>query len=95
MGLKETYQDKVSARLKELDAQVEKVLGRADKATAEAQAKSREQLEELRNKQQQARAKLKELEGAGESAWEDIRAGTEEAMTELRSALTAARSRFQ
>jgi hypothetical protein len=95
MGLKESYQNSVRSRLQDLDARVEGVLDRADKATADAKANSRVQLQELRTRQDQAKARLKEMEDTGESAWEDLKSGVEAAMADLSAALSAARSRFQ
>jgi hypothetical protein len=95
MGWKESYQNSVRSRLQDLDSRVEEVLDRADKATAEAKADSKVQLQELRSRQDQVKARLKELEETGESAWQDLKSGVEAAVVDLQAALNAAWSRFE
>lgn len=82
-------------RLKELDAQIEGLLPKADKATAEAKSEYKERLGALRTKRETARATLEELEAASEEAWEDLKAGVDVALGELKNAVASAVSRFE
>lgn len=95
MGMREAYQEKMEAQLKEWGAELEKLTARADKAKAEAKIEYYKQIEALRTKQETVRAKLEELKRAGDKAWEDIKAGVENAWDELKNALDSAFSKFK
>lgn len=52
------------------------------------------EIDDLRDKKNQARSRLDELSSAGEDAWEDLKTGVETASTQLGQALRSAQSRF-
>jgi hypothetical protein len=82
-------------RLKDWGAEIEKIRGKADKLGSESRAKYQEQVRELRDKQELARQKLHEVKKAGGEAWEDLLAGADSAMNDLKKALEKTVSKWK
>jgi uncharacterized coiled-coil DUF342 family protein len=95
MGLKEAYQDKMHAELKEWQAKIDMLKAKAGKAEAEQKIKYYEQIESLRTKQQQVHEKLDGLRSASESAWEEAKAGVEIAWEDLKLSVERAVEKFK
>lgn len=95
MGMKESYEQKLQAQLDEWRAEIDQLKAKADKADAEAQLEYYKEIEELRTMQETVYRKLDELRDASDDAWEDIKAGVDNALDSLGSALKSATSRFQ
>lgn len=95
MSMKKAYEDKLQAQLDEWNAEIGKLKARADKAGADAKLEYYKQIENLREQQQEAKAKLDELRRAGEDAWEDLKAGMENAWDSLGKAVKTAASRLE
>lgn len=93
--MKDPYHKTIKAQLKEFEAQIEGLLAKAGKATAEIKTECNEQLEVLRSKRAIARGKLRELEGPSEEAWQDLKLGVEDALDELKKAVPSAVSSFE
>jgi len=89
-GTREKVLGKMERKLNEWGEEVEKLRGKADKFGSEAREKFQEQAEELRVKQESARQKLHELRKAGGEAWEDLQAGAESALDDLKKTLEKA-----
>lgn len=94
MSNKEAYKQKVRAQLDEWKAEADKLRAKIKKNQADKKIDSSKYLDELKVKQQEARAKLKQLEDSGEDAWEDIKSGLEKATSELKSSFQKARAKF-
>lgn len=94
MSNKQAYQQKVQAQLDEWSAEIDKLRAKADKADADAQIALNREIDDLRDKKNQAREKLEELSDASEGAWEDLKTGIESASNQLGQALRSAQSRF-
>ncbi|MCK5779202.1 MAG: coiled coil domain-containing protein [Rhodospirillales bacterium] len=94
MSNKQAYQQKVQAQLDEWSAEIDKLRAKADKADADAQIALNREIDDLRDKKNQAREKLDELSDASEGAWEDLKTGIESASNQLGQALRSAQSRF-
>lgn len=86
MEKKETYQEKMDAQLKEWNTMFEELKAKAQRASVDAKIQYQEQIELLRARYEAAHAKLQELRTAGESAWEHMAVGVENAWKELKSA---------
>lgn len=95
MSMKESYQQKLQAQLDEWNADIDKLKARADKAEATTKLKYYEKVEELREKQAAANAKLTELMAASDDAWEDLKVGAESAWLALGESVKSATSRFK
>jgi hypothetical protein len=79
MGLKEAYQEKLEAQLKEWSARVKLMQAKAEVAKADAKIEMQKHLQTLQAKQEAAQQKLKELKDAGADAWEKAKPGLESA----------------
>ena len=95
MEMKDAYQDKMNARLREWQAKIDALKARADQAEAEQKIQYYEEIESLRTKQQKVQQKLEELRSAGASAWEEVKAGVEAAWTDLEDAAQRAVDKFK
>ncbi len=74
---RKTYIDKMAAKLKEWDAEIQKLEAKADEVQADAKAEYRQQIEDLRNQKKDVQQKLNEIQQAGEDAWEELKTGLE------------------
>jgi len=94
METRDALQKRFESQLHEIKAEIEKIEAKAKAKQADAQIESQEKLEELRRKRERTEQKLEDLRNAGESAWADAKAGVELAVTDLKTALESAKSRF-
>ena len=95
MGLKEDYQEKLEAQLKEWNRKMGQLKSVAGKLEADAQVTYHRQIEALRGKQEAAQKKLQELKESGEEAWEYLKTGIDRAWDELKQGVEGALPRFK
>ena len=95
MITKDEFVRTMHAKLDQWNAEIDVLSAKADQAEASARAEYHKQLEALRSKRDAARSKLGELESAGESAWQDLKAGVELAWESVSEAVRSATSRFK
>jgi hypothetical protein len=95
MSMKEAYEKKLRAQLEDWGVEIDKLKAKADEAKADVQLEYYKKIEELRLLQASAKEKMAELKKAGDDAWEDLRAGMENARDSLGNALRSAKSRFK
>jgi len=88
---REAYIDKLTAQLKQWDAELEKLEAKA----GEAKAGYRKQIKDLRDKKQAAQERKEEVKQASEESWEEIKSGVEEAFGTMKNALQSAMSKFK
>jgi hypothetical protein len=86
MGLKEAYQEKLEAQLKEWSAKFNELRAKAEMAKADAKIEIQKHLQTLQAKQEAAHQKLEELKKAGADTWEKAKPGLEQAMDGLKRA---------
>jgi predicted nucleic acid-binding Zn-ribbon protein len=91
MGTRDEYVQKMHQLLDKLNAEIDALTERAENAGADM----RDELAELRGKQDQARTKLASLRNAGEGAWQDLKAGVEMAKDAIGEAIESAKTRFK
>jgi hypothetical protein len=77
MENRKDYIDKMAARLREWDTELQKLEEKADVAKADVKASYNRQIKELRLKKDEAQLKLKKIQDAGEDAWEELKEGAE------------------
>lgn len=94
-GEREKHLEKLEARLKDWGEEIEKLRARADKLGAEAGARYRSQIEDLRVRQDAARSKLQELARSGGEAWDDLKSGAETALDELKKGVDGAMAKLK
>jgi len=95
MSTKDQYVKRMQAKLDEWNAEIDALITKAGRAKAGLKVEYGEQIEALKTKQAAARLKLGEMQQAGESAWEDLKAGLEQAWSAMGEAVDTARSRFR
>lgn len=93
MSKKDAYQEKAAAQLRVWKADIEKLMAQADKAKAEGKIEFYKRAEALSAKYQTAKKKLQELKGAGDEKWEEIKAGVEVALSEVKDGLNKSNSK--
>lgn len=89
---KTAYEQIAQARLRELDAEIEKLRAQADAAKAETRGRYQTEFDDLEQRRQKARSRLSDLERSGDAAWEVLKAGVEQAWDDLSEAIKAAKS---
>ncbi len=94
MSMKDAYEKKLQSQLDEWAADIDKLKAKADNAEADAQLEYYKQIEELRTMQKAANDKLAELKNSSDDAWEDLKAGVDNAQASLAHAIKSATSRF-
>lgn len=95
MENRETYIDKMSAKLKEWDAEIQKLEAKSDTVKADVKAKYHNEIDSLRKKKDEAHEKLDEIQNASKDAWEDFKDGLDSAWDSLGFAVKSAISRFK
>lgn len=94
-GEREKHLKKLEARLKEWGEEIDKVRAKVDKLGAEAGARYRSQIEDLKARQDAARKKLQELGRSGGEAWDDLKSGAETALEELKKGVEGAMAKLK
>ena len=92
---KDAYVQKLHAKLDEWNAEIDKLMARADKAEADSRVEYQKQIDILRDKRAHAEQKLNEVREAGSGAWEDLKSGVQGAWDSMEEALKSARSKFK
>lgn len=95
MNSKDDYVRKMHSQLDHLSAEIDTLTEKAEHIKADARAEYHKHLDELRTKRDEVKAKLNTLQNAGESAWNDMKAGVELAWNAISEALSSAKSRFK
>jgi len=92
---REAYIEKLAVQLKEWNAQIDGLMAKAEKAKADAGTEYARQIENLNQKKETATKRLEELKGKGEGAWEDIAAGIEKVLDDLKVTFDQVKTRFK
>lgn len=94
MSLRDAYKQKMEAQLEEQQARLELMKARVKQAMADGKIMAYEELADADAKLGAARAKLKELGSASESAFGELKSGVENAWTALTEACKRAGDKF-
>jgi hypothetical protein len=95
MENRKDYIDRMAARLREWDTELEKLEAKAEVAKADVKASYNKQIQELRLKKEEAKQKLKKIQDAGEDAWEELKEGTEKSWNLFEDSVKKAWSKFK
>jgi len=95
MGLREEYQKKVEAQIREWDAKAEELKAKAEQAKAEAKIEYLEQIEALKAKSDVIKKNLEELKSSGEDAWESLKSKIDPALEELKGIIDGIMAKFK
>ena len=92
---RDAYVQKLKSKLDEWNADIGKLEAKADKAEAEAKIEYHKQIADLRSRRKEVEAKIRELQAAGEGAWEDLKQGLENSWEILKTSFKKAKSEFE
>jgi nucleotide-binding universal stress UspA family protein/archaellum component FlaC len=92
---KKAYVQKMEAKLKDWGGEIDVLKAKAEKSKAEAKIAYLKQIQEVKKRQESVKKNLRELRGSGDEAWADFKGGVEDAVKDLKRALTRAASRFK
>lgn len=95
MSTKEAYKKKIEAELELAQAKLAEFKARAKSLTADARIKHARQVDELEQKSNATKARLKELGEASEESWERLKEGVENTWGALQSALQNVATKFK
>ncbi|MFQ5739643.1 MAG: coiled coil domain-containing protein [Acidobacteriota bacterium] len=91
MESKKSYQERMEAQLNQWSVKIDTLLARAEK---DARTGCEKLTAGVRDKQQAAQGRLRELRGSSSEAWQDLKPGLEKAWGELKDAFQKAADRF-
>jgi hypothetical protein len=91
---KKSYLQNLADQLHQWDVEIDELSGRAGKARAEAKTEHLNGIDDLRTKKEAAQNQMKQLQTAGDDAWDDMKAGVEKSWTELTGAFASAFAKF-
>ena len=95
MPNREAIVQKMKAKLDELNAEVSKLEAKAQGAEADLRLRYHDQIQTLKARREEAKAKLAEFRQAGDDAWQDLKIGLQGAWDILDEAIGSARERFK
>ena len=91
---KQMYQDKIEAKLRDLDQQIDALKVKIGKQNRVDRKQLQQQMAELDRKRVAAHQELEKLKNSSEEAWQDMKAGIEAAIGDLETAYERAASHF-
>jgi phage shock protein A len=91
----EAYQQKAQAQIKEMKARLQVFEARAENASADMKIKYQDNLADWKARFEDIENRMNKLSESSGEAWEDIRAGIDNALGELQSAIQKGTSQFR
>jgi hypothetical protein len=85
MDKRTEYVEKLSAQMVEWDAQIDLLKGKAENAAPELKFEYSNAIASLQFKRDEASVKLQGISTASDDEWEDLKAGTEQVWSEVRT----------
>jgi hypothetical protein len=95
MSTKEAYKQKIEAELELAQAKLAEFKAQAKSSAADARIKYAKQVDDLEQKIDATKAKLKEMGEASDDAWEQLKVGVESAWGALSTAVRNAAAKFK
>jgi uncharacterized phage infection (PIP) family protein YhgE len=95
MGKKEAYKQKMAAELELAQAKLAKLKAQATNSAAGVRLRYANLVDELEQKLDATKTKLKELGAASDDAWEELKDGVESAWGSLSAAIRNAAAKFK
>jgi hypothetical protein len=94
VGLKETYQEKIEAQLKEWSTKINELKAKAEKATADKKIELHKIIDDLRVKKEEAQKNLQEIKAAGAETWEKLKSKTDKALDDVKTFWESIKTKF-
>lgn len=86
MTMQEAYRAKYEAKIKEFDAEIDKVAAKMDEAEADAKIRLRNYIEDLRSQRDTFTARFEDFNKAGAEALKEMQQGFDRAWDKLSAA---------
>ena len=83
---RDTYRERVRAKVRQLDARIEELAAWARDAEADLRAEILSDDSRLRRKLANAQGRIEELRAAAEDGWEEVKAGAQKTCVDVRAA---------
>jgi hypothetical protein len=87
MDKRTEYVETLSAQMVEWDVQIDRLKYKADSATPESKSECTKLIASLQLKRDEAAAKLQGISTASDEEWEELKTGTENVWSEVRTIL--------
>jgi chromosome segregation ATPase len=94
MNRKELYVQHLQAKMKEWEAEMDKLSARLEQAEVKNRLELKKQIESIDEEKEKVKTRLEELKDSGEDAWEEMRAGVQAAWNELEKSMKNAKDAF-
>ena len=96
MSTKDQYVEKGQAEIDKWNAEIENLEAKITAAGVDAKAKlaHQEHIAALRQKRDEAKAKLAEIQAAGDDTWEGLKDGLESIWTSIKDGFEKVKSKF-
>ena len=91
---KDAYVRKLKAKIDEWNAEIDLLSAKADQSRADLKLGYLERIEEMRKKRSELEEKVKALQEAGESAWDELKEGLEESFQVWKDSFSKAKAAF-
>lgn len=88
------YIDKLSAQLKEWDAEIKKMEAKLEAKKAESKLSYEKKIETLKDKKKSLSARLEEIENSSNEAWESLKDGTDKIVNDFKQTFQDVVSKF-
>jgi chromosome segregation ATPase len=97
MSTKDQYVEKRQAEIDKWNAEIENLEAKITEVDADAKAKleHEEHMAALRQKRDEAKAKLAEIQAAGDDTWEGLKDGLEHTWTAIKDGFEKVTSKFK
>jgi len=92
---KDVYVQKLKAKIDEWNAEIDILTAKANQSQADLKLRYLEHVEELREKRNEVEAKLKAMQEASGSAWDEIKEGLEESFHVWKDSFSKAKAAFE
>jgi len=92
---KKAYQEKMEASIQQLNAEIEKLEGKAKSYQADAKIQANRALASLKERKDQLASKLEEMKASSGDSWKDFQGNLNKAYEDIKTAITNAASRFK
>jgi chromosome segregation ATPase len=94
MGMKEVYQEKIEAQLKEWSAKIQELKAKAEQARAERKIELHKAIDDLRARKEAAQKKLKDIKEASAETWEKLKGTMDKAMDDVKNYWESIKTKF-
>jgi uncharacterized coiled-coil DUF342 family protein len=95
MSKRDEYIEKMKAKLDELNAGISRLEAKARESDSDLRIKYEDEVQKMKQRRSEAKAKLDEFQQAGKDAWQDLKTGLQGAWDSLDSAIKSANERFK